>query len=178
MTPPPPSQPPPPSPTPSFPLSPDAAKRVRENQIILQLMKKSRDQIVWTNHIKKGFFRRKIVAIEAISTYFVELQNGASGDPNTTIKRVLLSNISDITIANSHSVSSSTYSGMSTGVRMYRSYYGGSHSTSRTIGDLLFFGLSGNIEMTFPELTNPSGVRAIAVVERKRLLNDIKNFGQ
>src|SRR5690349_2106910 len=110
-------------------ISPPSTKDTR---IILSLAKQNPDYFLWYYNKTKGWIHKHIVETDSISTYF------ASQKTESETKRIVLSQLSDIIVINSHSVGQSTYRGFSTGSRYLRNYYSMGHSTSRMVGDIMF----------------------------------------
>lgn len=135
----------------------------------------NQDHIVWRNIQTRGFFRKHVKSVQAVSTSFVELQMSEQGQPDYSVKRVLLSDISDALIENRHGVSNGIYQGFSYGGSRYvRNYYGTSRSRSVSIADIVFLDKNAAVSLIFRDVADPNGVLNLIKAEHKRVLQNQK----
>jgi hypothetical protein len=121
----------------------------------------SPEQVIWSNEITKGFFKKTVVETQKITNYRV-IQNSAY---------VGLGLLEDIVVMNQHRVSESDY--YSFGGSRGSPRIGTGKFKSRTIGDIAFI-YQGKPYIIFRQIYDPQGVARLAKAARKTFIENKK----
>jgi hypothetical protein len=119
------------------------------------------EQVIWSNEVTEGFFKKRVVETQKITNYRI-IQNSAY---------VGLALLEDIVVMNQHRVSESNYTsfgGMRGAPRI-----GAGKSKSRTVGDLVFI-YQGKPHFIFRQINDPQGVSRLAKAARKTFIETQK----
>jgi hypothetical protein len=121
----------------------------------------SPEQVIWSNEVTKGFFKKTVVETQKITNYRV-IQN---------LAYVGLGLLDDIVVTNQHRVSESNYT--SVGGMRGSPRIGAGKFKSRTVGDIAFI-YRGKPHIIFRQIPDPQGVARLAKAARKRVLEELK----
>jgi ribosomal protein L37E len=121
----------------------------------------SPEQVIWSNEVTKGFFKKTVVETQKITNYRV-IQNSAY---------VGLGLLDDIVVMNQHRVSESNYT--SVGGMRGSPRIGTGKSKSRTVGDIAFI-YQGKPHIIYRQIPDPQGVARLAKAARKTFIENKK----
>ena len=118
------------------------------------------ETIVWKNITTKGFWHKRIAQALELTNYNVILND----------LRIPLSDIDNVIVSDTHSISHGSHMTIGTGGYYARSYMGFSNSTSNQIGTVMWM-QNGVPRMTWTNISDPTGLARLASYEIKQQKN-------
>lgn len=132
------------------------------------------EELLWSFDITEGLIRKKIVVRLALSNYRImkiDMQN------NKILGYILLQDLDDVVVMNTHRASNSIGYGMYAGTRgRYMTMAGPrfSSGTSKTIGDIVFI-VNGQ-KVSWGGLPDPTGLKNFVKSLKKTMYDEVKKL--